>query len=59
MQCVFNVDIFKGPSQIEEAHAAYTSKVQAIENLHYTIDHIAPEKMQHLVESGQWSVVLD
>ena len=51
----FNVDIFKGPSQIEEAHAAYISEVQADENLHYTIGHIAPERMQYLVENGQWS----
>ena len=42
----FNVDVFEGSSQIEEAHAAYISKVQAIENLHYTI---TPERMQHLV----------
>ena len=51
----FIVDIFKGPLQIDEAHAAYISKVKAIENMHYTIGHISPEKMQHLVENGQWS----
>ena len=48
----FNVDIFEGPSQTEEAQATYISKVQAIENLHH--EH-APERMQHLVENGQWS----
>ena len=58
MHVCFNVDIFKGPSEIEEAHAAYISKRQAIENLHYTIGQIAPERMQHMVESGR-SVVLD
>ena len=51
----FNVEIFKEPSQIEEAHAANISKVLAIEYLHYTIGHISPERMQHLVENGQRS----
>ena len=49
------MDIVKGPSQIEEAHAAYISKVQAIENLHYTIGHVSLERAQHLIENGQWS----
>ena len=29
--------------------------MQAIENLHYTTGHISPERIQHLVENGQWS----
>ena len=33
----------------------YTSKVQAIQNLHYCVGHITPERLQHLVENGQWS----
>ena len=50
------MDIFKGPSQIEEALAAYISKVQTIENMNYTIGHISPEWV-HLFR--EWSVVLD
>ena len=50
----FNVDIIKGPLQIDEAHASI-SKVKAVENLHYPNGHILPERMEHLVENGQWS----
>ena len=42
-------------SKIKEAHAANISKVQAIENLNYTFDHISPARMHHMVENGQWS----
>ena len=55
MQYSFHVDILKGPLQLEEAHAAFIFKVHAIQNLHYTVSHISPERMQHLVENGQWS----
>ena len=31
------------------------SKGQVIQNLHNCIGHIAPERLLHLVENGQWS----
>ena len=50
-----NIDVTTGPTQLEEANLTYISKVQAIQNLHYCVGHISPERLQHLVENGQWS----
>ena len=33
----------------------YMTKVQVIQNLHYCVGHIAPERLQHLIENAQWS----
>ena len=33
----------------------YMTKVQAIQYLHYCVGRIAPKRLQHLVENGQWS----
>ena len=33
----------------------FMTKAQAIHNLHYSVGHIAPERLQHMVENGQWS----
>ena len=51
----FNVDVITGPTQLQEANMTYMTKAQAIQNLHYCVGHIAPERLQHLVENGQWS----
>ena len=53
----FNVDVTTGPTQLEEASLTYMSKVQAIQNLLYCVGHIAPEKLQHLVEKEREVVV--
>ena len=50
-----NVDITTGPSQLKDANITYTTKVKAIQNLHYCVGHISPERLQHLVEKGQWT----
>ena len=56
--CVcFNVDVTTGTTQLEEANLNYLSKVQAIQNLHYCMGHIAPERLQYLVENGQCPAV--
>ena len=41
----FNVDVTTGPTQLEEANLTFMSKVQAIQNLHYCVGHIAPERL--------------
>ena len=51
----FNFDVITDPTQIEEASMTYMTKAQAIQNLHYYVGHIAPKRLQHLVENGQWS----
>ena len=51
----FNVDIATGPTQLEEANLTYMTKSQAIQNLHYCVGDIAPERLQHLIENGQRS----
>ena len=50
-----NVEVIIGPNQLEEANITYLIKMQAIQNLHYCVGHIAPERLRHLVENGQWS----
>ena len=50
-----NVDITTGPTQLEEANMIYMTKAQAIQNLHYCVGHVAPERLQRLFEDGQWS----
>ena len=51
----FNVDAMTGPSQLEEADMVYMTKAQAVQNLHYCVGHLAPEREHHLVANGQWS----
>ena len=34
---------------------AYVSKSKALQILHQSVSHIASERLQHLVASGQWS----
>ena len=51
----FNVDVITGPTQLEEANITYVTKTQAVKNLHWCVRHIAPERLQHLAENGQWS----
>ena len=50
----FNVDVTTGPNQLEEANLTFMSKLQAIQNSHDCVEHIASERLQHLVENGQW-----
>ena len=45
-----NVDVTTGPTHLEEANLMY---MQSIQNLHYGVGHIAPERRQHLVKKRQ------
>ena len=49
----FSVEVTTGPTQLREVNMAYKTKAQAIQNLHYCVGHIAPERLQHLMENGQ------
>ena len=51
----FNDDVITGFAQLKEANFTYITKAQAIQNLHYCVGNIVHEKLQHLVENGQWS----
>ena len=43
------------PSALVEGCVAYVSKSKALQILHQSVGHITPERLQHLVASGQWS----
>ena len=50
----FNANITTNPSQPEEANLTYMKKAPAILNRPYCVGLIAPERLQHLVENGQF-----
>ena len=50
-----NVKLTTGPTQLEESDMTLMKMAQAIQNLHYCVGLIAPARLQHLVENGQWS----
>ena len=50
----FNVDVTTAPTRLEVASLTFTSKVQAIHNLHYCVRHIAPERLQHHGRMPNW-----
>ena len=42
------------PSAMTEACVTYILKSKALQILHHSVGHIAPERLQHLVQYGQW-----
>ena len=46
---------YSSPSAMAEVCVAHVSKSKALKILHQSVDHITPERLQHLVASDPWS----